>query len=81
MSPPLPMAHLPLTWVAGGSGLIGRELLAQLADRPVLALVRRPLAGMAARPLRREAMVDLQALPANLPAPAQDLLRGLLRGR
>lgn len=65
------MAIPPLTWVAGGSGLIGRELLAQLADRPVLALLRRPLTGLAANPLRREAVVDLLALPAELPAPAE----------
>ncbi len=58
-----------LTWVAGGSGLIGRELLAQLRDEPVLALVRRPLSGIAASPQRREAIVDLRALPADLPAP------------
>lgn len=60
-----------LTWVAGGSGLVGRELLAQLRDEPVLALVRRPLGGMAASPLRREALVDLRALPADLPAPGR----------
>ncbi|CAM3889695.1 hypothetical protein [Roseateles saccharophilus] len=58
-----------LTWVAGASGLIGRELLAQLSDTPVLALVRRPLAGLPPSTLRREAIVDLQALPADLPAP------------
>lgn len=58
-----------LTWVAGASGLIGRELLAQLGDTPVLALVRRPLAGLAPSALRHEAVVDLQALPADLPAP------------
>lgn len=58
-----------LTWIAGGSGLIGRELLAQLRDEAVLALVRRPLGGMAASPQRREAVVDLRALPAELPAP------------
>jgi uncharacterized protein YbjT (DUF2867 family) len=58
-----------LTWVAGGSGLIGRELLAQLRDEPVLALVRRPLSGIAHSPHRREAVVDLRALPADLPAP------------
>ena len=60
-----------LTWVAGGSGLIGRELLAQLdteADTTVLALVRRPLAGLPASPRRKECLVDLVALPA-LPAP------------
>jgi uncharacterized protein YbjT (DUF2867 family) len=58
-----------LTWVVGGSGLIGRELLAQLRDEPVLAQVRRPLVGVAASPLRREAVVNLRALPADLPAP------------
>lgn len=58
-----------LTWVAGASGLIGRELLAQLDDTPVLALVRRPLADLPPNALRREAVVDLQALPAGLPAP------------
>jgi len=58
-----------LSWVAGGSGLVGRELLAQLAAEPVLALVRRPLDGLAANPRRREAVVDLRALPADLPAP------------
>jgi len=62
-----------LTWVAGGSGLIGRELLTQLAfaKRPALALVRRPLAGLPASALRREAVVDLQALPRDLPVPGQ----------
>ncbi|MFG6485959.1 hypothetical protein ACG04R_04695 [Roseateles sp. BYS78W] len=58
-----------LTWVAGASGLIGRELLAQLSDAPLLALVRRPLAGLPPNARRREAIVDLQALPADLPAP------------
>jgi uncharacterized protein YbjT (DUF2867 family) len=58
-----------LTWVAGASGLVGRELLAQLNDRPVLALVRRPLGAVAASPLHREAIVNLLQLPANLPAP------------
>jgi uncharacterized protein YbjT (DUF2867 family) len=62
--------HSPeLTWVAGGSGLVGRELLAQLANEPVLALVRRPLAGLPDSAARREAVVDLLALPAELPAP------------
>jgi uncharacterized protein YbjT (DUF2867 family) len=67
------MASPSLTWVAGGSGLIGRELLAQLAlaDQPVLALVRRPLRGLPGSALRREAVVDLLALPADLPAPGQ----------
>lgn len=60
-----------LTWVAGGSGLVGRELLRQLDDRPVLALVRRPLAGLPSSTLRQEAVVDLLALPASLPAPQQ----------
>jgi uncharacterized protein YbjT (DUF2867 family) len=63
------MTSPDLTWVAGGSGLIGRELLAQLQDEPVLALVRRPLAGLPASPSRREMLVDLHALPAALPAP------------
>lgn len=60
-----------LTWVAGGSGLVGRELLRQLDDRPVLALVRRPLAGLPGSALRQEAIVDLLALPASLPEPQQ----------
>lgn len=60
-----------LSWVAGGSGLVGRELLAQLQAQgePVLALVRRPLASLAPSATRREAIVDLTALPADLPAP------------
>ena len=58
-----------LTWVAGGSGLVGRELLLQLADTPVLALVRRPLDGLPASPLRQQAVVDLCALPEALPPP------------
>ena len=58
-----------LTWVAGGSGLVGRELLVQLADTPVLALVRRPLDGLPASPLRQQAVVDLNALPEALPPP------------
>lgn len=58
-----------LTWVAGGSGLVGRELLTQLLNEPVIALVRRPLAGVPASPSRREVVVDLKALPAELPAP------------
>ena len=65
------MASPSLTWVAGGSGLIGRELLAQLTDQPVLALVRRPLTGLAASPGRQSRIVDLQALPADLPAAGQ----------
>lgn len=60
-----------LTWVAGGSGLVGRELLRQLAGEPVLALLRRPLAGLPASALRQEARVDLLDLPADLPAPAR----------
>ncbi|MBI3349915.1 MAG: hypothetical protein HY020_22225 [Burkholderiales bacterium] len=63
------MSSPDLTWVAGGSGLVGRELLALLRDEPVLALVRRPLAGLPASATRREAIVDLLALPATLPAP------------
>lgn len=58
-----------LTWVAGGSGLVGRELLLQLADTPVLALLRRPLDGLPASPLRQQAVVDLCALPEALPPP------------
>jgi uncharacterized protein YbjT (DUF2867 family) len=62
--------HPPeFTWVAGGSGLVGRELLAQLNGEPVLALVRRPLSGLPASTTRREAVVDLLKLPADLPAP------------
>jgi len=60
-----------LTWIAGGSGLIGRELLAQLRDEPVLALVRRPVSDLAASLQRREAIVDLRALPHDLPAPCR----------
>ena len=75
LPPPSPPPSRPpsprLTWVAGGSGLVGRELLTQLADEPVLALVRRPLAGCPASALRQEALVDLLALPADLPAPAR----------
>lgn len=64
--------HLPqLTWIAGGSGLVGRELLKQMAAEPVLALVRRPLSGLPASRRRQEAIVDLLALPADLPAPAR----------
>jgi uncharacterized protein YbjT (DUF2867 family) len=59
------------TWVAGGSGLVGRELLAQLSDVPVLALVRRPLHGATPSTRRREAVVDLRALPTELPAPGR----------
>lgn len=65
------MTTTDLTWVAGGSGLVGRELLRQLDDRPVLALVRRPLIGLPDSALRREAVVDLLDLPATLPAPQQ----------
>lgn len=61
----------PLTWIAGGSGLIGRELLSQLKDREVLALVRRPLTGLPASALRQERVVDLRALPADLPPPGR----------
>lgn len=62
--------HSPeLTWVAGGSGLVGRALLAQLSGEPVLALVRRPLAGLPASASRRESVVDLLHLHADLPAP------------
>jgi len=64
-------ADARLTWIAGGSGLIGRELLAQLRDEPVLALVRRPISDLAASPQRREAIVDLRALPHDLPAPCR----------
>lgn len=58
-----------VTWVAGGSGLVGRELLQQLADAPVLALVRQPLNGLPESPNRQQAVVDLLHLPADLPAP------------
>jgi uncharacterized protein YbjT (DUF2867 family) len=58
-----------LTWVAGGSGLVGRELLQQLAGTPVLALVRRPLKGLPSDARREERVVDLQALHADLPSP------------
>lgn len=63
------MTSPALTWVAGGSGLIGRELLQQLADTAVLALVRRPLTGLPESAHRQEAVVDLLYLPGNLPAP------------
>ncbi|RTL46440.1 MAG: hypothetical protein EKK53_04065 [Burkholderiales bacterium] len=63
------MTTRDLTWVAGGSGLVGRELLRQLAGTPVLALVRRPLNGLPADERRDERVVDLQALHADLPAP------------
>lgn len=63
------MTSPALTWVAGGSGLIGRELLQQLADTPVLALVRRPLTGLPGSARRQQAIVELQRLPAELPAP------------
>jgi uncharacterized protein YbjT (DUF2867 family) len=63
------MTSPDLTWVAGGSGLVGRELLRQLAGTPVLALVRRPLKGLPADARREERVVDLQALHAGLPAP------------
>lgn len=63
------MPSSDLTWVAGASGLIGRELLAQLGDTPVLALVRRPLSGLPNSALRHEAIVDLAALPSDLPVP------------
>ncbi|MEE9475256.1 MAG: hypothetical protein V3V71_01200, partial [Roseateles sp.] len=63
------MPSSDLTWVAGASGLIGRELLAQLGDTPVLALVRRPLSGLPNSALRHEAIVDLAALPTDLPVP------------
>lgn len=63
------MTSADLTWVAGGSGLVGRELLQQLAATPVLALVRRPLTGLPADAQRREQLVDLLHLPTDLPAP------------
>lgn len=63
------MTPATFTWVAGGSGLVGRELLAQLRDVPVLALVRRPLQGLPASAWRREASVNFGALPTDLPAP------------
>ena len=65
------MTRSEFTWVAGGSGLVGRELLQQLAGTPVLALVRRPLAGLPPDAARREHVVDLQQFPADLPAPAR----------
>jgi len=68
------MSSPPPTWVAGASGLIGRALLTQLADRPVLALVRRPMTDLPPGPHRREAVVDLLALPTGLPAPTQVLI-------
>ena len=56
--------------VAGGSGLIGRALLAQLAADPaqpeVHALLRRKLPALAARVRQHE--VDFAALPGRLPA-------------
>jgi uncharacterized protein YbjT (DUF2867 family) len=63
------MTSRNLTWVAGGSGLVGRELLLQLAGTPVLALVRRPLQGLPPDAQRSERVVDLQALHADLPTP------------
>lgn len=63
------MTSPALTWVAGGSGLVGRELLRQLADAPVLALVRRPLTGLPESAHRQETVVDLLHLPGTLPAP------------
>jgi uncharacterized protein YbjT (DUF2867 family) len=63
------MTTRDLTWVAGGSGLVGRELLKQLAGTPVLALVRRPLSGLPPDERRHERVVDLQALHADLPTP------------
>lgn len=60
-----------LSWVAGGSGLVGGQLLQQLAGSPVLALVRRPLAGLPHDDHRQERCVDLRQLPADLPAPAR----------
>jgi uncharacterized protein YbjT (DUF2867 family) len=60
-----------LSWVAGGSGLVGGQLLQQLAGSPVLALVRRPLAGLPRDDHRQERCVDLRQLPADLPAPAR----------
>ena len=56
--------------VAGGSGLIGRALLARLAADPaqpeVHALLRRKLPALAARVRQHE--VDFAALPGRLPA-------------
>jgi len=65
------MTSPDLSWVAGGSGLVGRQLLQQLTGAPVLALVRRPLAGLPHDEHRQERVLDLQHLPADLPAPAR----------
>jgi uncharacterized protein YbjT (DUF2867 family) len=59
-----------LSWLAGATGLVGRALLAELAGRPVLALLRRPAPGLPAVPGLQTAVVDcaspgaLAALPA-----------------
>lgn len=71
-APTAPPAAAPHTsWVAGGSGLVGRELLRQAsaAGEPVLALLRRPLPAAQTVPGVAQAVVDLRALPAGLPAP------------
>jgi uncharacterized protein YbjT (DUF2867 family) len=65
------MTSPDLSWVAGGSGLVGRQLLQQLTGAPVLALVRRPLAGLPHDEHRQERVLDLQHLPVDLPAPAR----------
>lgn len=62
-----------LNWLAGASGLVGRALLAELADRPVLALLRRPLSGLPGGPGLNTAVVDYAqaASFAALPAPSR----------
>jgi uncharacterized protein YbjT (DUF2867 family) len=65
------MTAANLAWVAGASGLVGRELLAQLdseSDTQVIALVRRPLSGVPPSPRRRDVVVDLHRL-GPLPGP------------
>jgi uncharacterized protein YbjT (DUF2867 family) len=62
-----------LSWLAGATGLVGRALLAELAGRPVLALLRRPHTDLPAVPGLQIALVD-HARPesfAALPAPGR----------
>ncbi|MFG6466495.1 NAD(P)H-binding protein [Roseateles sp. BYS87W] len=67
------MSSPHLTWVAGGSGLVGRELLRQLAPHPTLVLLRRAVPDLPVLAGQVQRVVNLTALPAdgsaNLPPP------------